>query len=122
RAGILMLEGRAYQQFIQAFVNSEDRRRFEQAYTKNGSVDYENWGRDKGEAMLKVLRQLEAQTPYWIVDRACFLGENLPKQKFSFLFAKGGWFIENHSNCPTLPKAPENKNPDQSEKAAPKPN
>lgn len=101
-AGILMLEGGAYQQFIQAFVGDEDRRRFEQAYSKNGPVNYEQWGRDKGEAMLRVLKQLQGKEPVWFGEKACFANDNLPKKNFSFAFTRGAWFIENHSNCPTI--------------------
>ena len=101
-AGVLMLEGRAYQQFIQAFVGDEDRRRFEQAYSKTGSVDYILWGRDKGEAMLGVLRQIQGKDPIWFGEKACFPSESLPKKSFSFAFTRGAWFIENHSNCPTI--------------------
>lgn len=101
-AGVLMLEGKAYQQFIQAFVGDEDRRRFEQAYSKTGPVDYAQWGRDKGEAMLRVLKQLQGKEPVWFGEKACFPNESLPKKSFSFAYNKGAWFIENHSNCPTI--------------------
>lgn len=113
-AGVLMLEGKAYQQFIQAFVGEEDRRRFEQAYSKNGPVNYEVWGKDKGEQMLKVLKAISGREPLWIGERACFVNENVPTQKFSFSFTKGAWFIENHSKCPV----PESKKMPEAAKPA----
>lgn len=101
-AGILMLEGKAYQQFIQAFVSDEDRRGFEKAFGKKGFVDYNEWGKEKGEAMLRVLKQLQGKDPLWFGEKACFANENLPKKNFSFSFTRGAWYIENHSNCPTI--------------------
>lgn len=100
KAGILMLEGKAYRQFIQAFVDDEDRRRFEQAFGKNGYVDYNAWGKEKGEHMLAVLRRISLQEPVMAANRACFRAEDIPKGKFSFVFTKGSWFIENKSQCP----------------------
>ena len=100
KAGILMLEGKAYRQFIQAFVDDEDRRRFEQAVGKNGYVDYNAWGKEKGEHMLAVLRRISLQDPVMAANRACFRADDIPKGKFSFVFTKGSWFIENKSQCP----------------------
>jgi len=101
-AGVLMLEGKAYRQFIQAFVDDEDRRGFEKVFGKKGFVDYNEWGRDKGEAMLRVLKLIQGKEPLWFGEKACFANENLPKKNFSFAFAKGAWYIENRSNCPTI--------------------
>jgi hypothetical protein len=100
QAGILMLEGGAYRQFIQTFVTDEDRRRFEKAYAKNGPVDYARWGVEKGQPMLAILRQLAVSEPQWLGQRACYAAEGLPQQRFSFLFNGDGWFIENRSACP----------------------
>jgi hypothetical protein len=111
-AGILMLEGKAYQQFIQAFVGDEDRRRFEQAFSRNGPVNYEAWGKEKGEQMLRVLKTISGKEPIWLMDHACFVNENAPSQKFSFAYSKGAWFIENHSKCPM----PETKKPAEAPK------
>jgi len=115
QAGILMLEGGAYRQFIQAFVSDEDRRRFEKAYAKSGPVDYARWGVEKGEPMLAILRQLAASEPQWLGLRACYAAEGLPQQRFSFLFNGDGWFIENRSACP----AAEKKTPAEPAKTSP---
>lgn len=100
QAGILMLEGRAYRQFIQAFVDDEDRRRFEKAFGKDGQVDYNAWGKEKGEQMLLVLRKISLQDPVMSANRACFRVDDVPQGKFSFVFTKSSWFIENKSQCP----------------------
>ncbi len=99
-AAVLMLEAKAYRQFIQAFVDDEDRRRFEQAYTRSGAVNYDEWGKDKGVQMLKVLRQIAAMDPVMTEMRACYAMPDIPRGKFSFVFIKGAWFIENKSVCP----------------------
>jgi hypothetical protein len=99
-AAVLMLEAKAHRQFIQAFVEDEDRRRFEQAYTRNGAVNYDEWGKEKGVQMLKVLRQIAAMDPTMTEMRACFAVPDIPRGRFSFVFLKGAWFIENKSVCP----------------------
>jgi len=99
-AGVLLLEGKAYRQFIQAFVDEEDRRKFEQAFGKNGQIDYSEWGQQKGDAMLDVLRTIRDMEPVLMANRACYVSDDIPRGKMSFIFTKGGWFIENKSPCP----------------------
>ena len=99
-AGILMLEGKAYEQFIQAFVSPEDRRRFEQAYAKQGGVNYPVWGKEKGTRLLQVLKNISVKDFTIENSKVCFRTEVAPSGVFSFAYSKGAWYIENQAKCP----------------------
>ncbi|HRP70093.1 MAG TPA: hypothetical protein PLY93_11220 [Turneriella sp.] len=107
-AGILMLEGSAYHQFIRTFVDEEEMQRFKASYTENDKVEYMRWGREKGAAILRLLRTLRSTQPDWVEDRACFYTAELGTKSFSFVYQHNAWFIENHSECPkkALPSVP----------------
>lgn len=105
-AGILMLEGKAYEQFVQAFVSPEDRRRFEQAYAKQGGVNYEVWGREKGTRLLNVLKQISVKDIVIKDNKVCYRTDAAPSGSFSFAYTKGAWFIENQAKCPADKPAP----------------
>ncbi len=105
-AGILMLEGKAYEQFIQAFVSPDDRRRFEQAYAKQGGVNYEVWGKEKGVRLLQVLKQISVKDFTIQKSKVCFRTDAAPSGVFSFAYTKGAWYIENQAKCPAEKAAP----------------
>ena len=98
-AGVLMLEGKAYEQFIQAFVSPEDRRRFEQAYAKQGGINYEVWGSEKGVKLLNVLKQISVKDIVIKDNKACYRTDAAPSGAFSFAYTKGAWYIENQAKC-----------------------
>jgi len=99
-AGVLMLEGKAYEQFIQAFVSPEDKRRFEQAYAKQGGVNYEVWGSEKGKRLLNVLKQISVKDIVIKDNKVCYRTDAAPSGSFSFAYSKGTWYIENQAKCP----------------------
>jgi len=99
-AGVLMLEGKAYEQFIQAFVSPEDKRRFELAYAKQGGVNYEVWGSDKGKRLLNVLKQISVKDIVIKDNKVCYRTDAAPSGSFSFAYSKGTWYIENQAKCP----------------------
>lgn len=111
-AGILMLEGKAYHQFIYTFIDAENLPRFEANYTKDGVVDYARWGREKAFSVLRLLRGLRGTYPRWEGERACFGIGGMDDKSFSFIYIKDAWYIENHSACPVRHKVePEKKLP-----------
>ncbi len=97
QAGILMLEGGAYRQFVQTFLREEERSRFEKDFGKGGAINYTEWGSQKGERLLKVMKAIADKTPVVTAERACFAAADAPGAYFSFLFEQGGWYIENNS-------------------------
>lgn len=118
-AAVLMLEARAYEQFIRTFVPESDRGKFEKAYRREGSVDYTLWGQEKGSKLLNILRKLSSAEAVVDAERVCFFppGENTPL--LSFIAVRSMWLIENNSRCterkparrpalvtPTAPAAP----------------
>ncbi|AFM14611.1 hypothetical protein [Turneriella parva] len=115
-AGVLMLEGKAYEQFIQAFVSPEDRRRFEQAYAKQGGINYEVWGSEKGVKLLNVLKQISVKDIVIRDNKACYRTDAAPSGTFSFAYTKGAWYIENQAKCAVDKPAP---TPDEQIKAVP---
>lgn len=96
QAGILMLEGGAYRQFVQTFLREEERARFEKDFGKGETANYEEWGSQKADRLLKVLKGIADKSPTLTAERACFVATDAPGAYFSFLFEKGGWYIENN--------------------------
>jgi hypothetical protein len=105
-AGVLMLEGKAYEQFIQAFVSPDDRRRFEQAYAKQGGINYEVWGSEKGTRLLNVLKQISVKDIVIKDNKVCYRTDAAPSGAFSFAYTKGAWYIENQAKCAMDKPAP----------------
>jgi hypothetical protein len=118
-AGILMLEGKAYEQFIQAFVSPEDRRRFEQSQQKHGGVNYPVWGKEKGARLLQVLKNISVKDFTIENNKVCFRSEVAPSGAFSFTYSKGVWYIENQPKCPAVKSAPSGEDFKRSKPAAP---
>ena len=108
QAGILMLEGGAYRQFVQTFLREEERGRFEKDFGKGAAINYAEWGSQKGERLLKVMKAVADKTPVVTAERACFAAADAPGGYFSFLHEQGGWYIENNSRkCqPSTPVKP----------------
>lgn len=96
QAGILMLEGGAYRQFVQTFLREEERSRFEKDFGKGENVNYDEWGAQKADRLLKVLKAIADKNPVITAERACFAATDAPGAYFSFLFEKGGWYVENN--------------------------
>ena len=96
QAGVLMLEGGAYRQFVQTFLREEERSRFEKDFGKGENVNYDDWGTQKADRLLKVLKSIADKSPVITAERACFVATDAPGAYFSFLFEKGGWYIENN--------------------------
>lgn len=96
QAGILMLEGGAYRQFVQTFLREEERSRFEKDFGRGSSVNYAEWGSQKAERLLKVLKSIAGKTPVMTAERACYSTPDAPGDYFSFLYEQGGWYIENN--------------------------
>jgi hypothetical protein len=107
-AGVLMLEARAYEQFIRTFVPESDRGKFEKAYTREGAVDYQLWWQEKGSRLLNVLRSLGGAEAVVTPSRVCFFPAGETKPLLSFIQVRSMWLIENHSRCgerkPAKPK------------------
>jgi hypothetical protein len=99
-AAILMLDAKAYEQFVLAFFVEEDRKRFEKVFFRKGKIDYVAWGKKNGAKILEMLRRIAITDPAWVVDRACFPLDYETGATFSFLFNDGAWDMENHSACP----------------------
>jgi hypothetical protein len=107
-AAVLMLEARAYEQFIRTFVPESDRGKFEKAYTREGAVDYALWGQEKGSRLLNVLRSLGVAEAVVTPSRVCFFPAGETKPLLSFTQVRSMWLIENNSRCgdrkPAKPK------------------
>lgn len=99
-AAVLMLEARAYEQFIRTFVPESDRGRFEKAYTREGGVDYALWGQEKGSRLLTVLRSLASAEAVVSPGRVCFFPAGETRPSLSFVQVRSMWLIENSSRCP----------------------
>ncbi|MCX7632371.1 MAG: hypothetical protein N2Z22_03450 [Turneriella sp.] len=114
QAGILLLEARAYEQFIRVFLSEKDFRKFAENYERPGGVDYARWAAEKSEKVLTLLRSLEASEAVNEGMRVCFYrrGENAPL--ISFYQERGMWLIENKSRCQPrkaiAPNPDDNKN------------
>ncbi len=98
-AAVLMLEARAYEQFIRTFVPESDRAKFEKAYTREGSVDYALWGQEKGSRLLNVLRGLSSAEAVISAGRVCYFPPGETKPLLSFIQVRSMWLIENNSRC-----------------------
>lgn len=98
-AAVLMLEARAYEQFIRTFVPESDRGKFEKAYTREGMVDYPLWGQEKGNRLLKVLRSLASAEAVVGPTRVCYFPPGETKPLLSFIRVRSMWLIENTSRC-----------------------
>ena len=98
-AAVLMLEARAYEQFIRTFVPESDRGRFEKAYTREGGVDYALWGQEKGSRLLTVLRSLASAEAVVSSTRVCYFSPGEAKPLLSFIQVRSMWLIENSSRC-----------------------
>lgn len=107
-AAILMLEAKAYEQFIRTFVPENDRGKFEKAYRREGIVDYALWGQEKGSKLLNVLRKLSSSEAVVAPERVCFFppGETTPL--LSFIAVRSMWLIENSSRCAERKPAKQN--------------
>ncbi|MFZ5627479.1 MAG: hypothetical protein ACOY5B_00005 [Spirochaetota bacterium] len=99
-AAVLMLEARAYEQFIRTFVPESDRGKFEKAYTREGGVDYALWGQEKGSRLLTVLRSLGSAEAWVSPTRVCYFPAGESKPLLSFIQVRSMWLIENSSRCP----------------------
>jgi hypothetical protein len=98
-AAILMLEARAYEQFIRTFVAEGDRRKFEKAYTREDRVDYERWGEEKAGKLLNTLRSLASAEAVVSSTRVCYFPAGETKPLLSFIRVRSMWLIENSSRC-----------------------
>jgi len=98
-AAILMLEARAYEQFIRTFVAESDRRKFEKAYTREDRVDYERWGEEKAGKLLNNLRSLAAAEAVVKSTKVCYYKPGERESFFSFVRQRGMWLIENNPRC-----------------------
>lgn len=99
-AGVLMLEARAYEQFIRSFIADADRPNFERKFkTEGGEVDYAAWGVKRGKGVLVVLRSLDKALVSLEPGRVCFFNEGQKEPIMSFIAVRTMWLIENRSVC-----------------------
>lgn len=99
QASILMLEAKAYEQFIRAYISDTDRPRFEKQFEKDGRVDYAEWGAQKADRLLGVLRSLAEAEVLVEPGRVCYFFADDTRPALSFISVRGMWLIENSTKC-----------------------